>query len=112
MKPAKREFYRERLQAEREQLIHELERIRNSIPEEVHPLGEHETSPSEGVEADVSLAAHEGSRLRDVDAALQRFKTGTFGKCGHCGRAIAQERLQAVPSARHCASCETALHTI
>ena len=44
--------------------------------------------------------------LRDVDAALQRIKEGTFGKCQHCGHQIAEARLLAVPSACYCASCE------
>jgi len=103
--------YREQLLAERDQLVHEMDRIRESLPEEVHPAGEHETAPSEGVEADVSLATAEGAQLRAVEAALERMKAGTFGKCERCGRAIPKARLQAVPSALHCASCEKSLPT-
>ena len=106
MQTAKLERYRSRLLGERDQLIHEMDRIRDSLPEEVHPPGEHETAPSEGVEADVSLATSEGARLRDVDAALERIKAGTFGKCATCGREISEARLRAVPSALYCASCE------
>jgi len=106
MQSAKLEHYHSRLLAERDQLIHEMDRIRDSIPEEVHPPGEHETAPSEGLEADVSLATSESQRLRDIEAALERIKARTFGKCANCGREISEARLRAVPSALHCATCE------
>lgn len=110
MKSMKFEHYRELLLAERDQLIHEMDRIRESIPEEVRPTGEHEAlTPDEGVEADIFLAAAEGTRLRDVDAALERIKTGTYGKCERCGRTIPAARLQALPSSVHCVDCANSL---
>ena len=42
MELAKRDHYRERLLAERAQLVNEMNRISESIPEEVRPSGEHE----------------------------------------------------------------------
>jgi len=109
MKTGEFERYRERLLVEREHLVHEMDRIRESIPEEVRPLGEHEVAPGEGVEADVFLATTEETRLRNVDAALERIKAGTFGKCERCGRTIPAARLQALPSALHCVACENSL---
>ena len=49
--------------------------------------------------------------LRDVKAALERVADGTYGTCTRCGEPISAERLQAVPSAACCRSCQTALET-
>ena len=44
-------------------------------------------------------------RLADVDAALERRRTGSYGVCEVCGRPIPAERLAARPSARTCVAC-------
>ena len=62
-----------------------------------------------GNEADEDVARTvlltEGQILAEARAALGRLDAGTFGACERCGRAIARTRLDAVPSARHCARC-------
>ena len=45
------------------------------------------------------------ARLTDLDEALARLATGTYGLCEGCGRPIAPERLDARPSARTCITC-------
>jgi RNA polymerase-binding transcription factor DksA len=100
------ERYRSRLLGERSQLVAEMDRIRESIVEEVRPPGEHEIAPSEGIDTDVSLATGAGTRLRNIDAALDRIKEGVFGNCLKCGRRIAEARLDAVPEAMYCIDCE------
>ncbi len=44
--------------------------------------------------------------LKEVDAALERMKTGTFGTCETCGSPIGDERLDALPFARQCMNCK------
>ncbi|HEV3364823.1 MAG TPA: TraR/DksA C4-type zinc finger protein [Acidimicrobiia bacterium] len=44
--------------------------------------------------------------LAEVEAALRLFDEGTYGLCVACGAAIRFERLEAVPAARHCVSCQ------
>ena len=44
-------------------------------------------------------------RLADVDAALARAASGSYGRCADCGREIAAERLTARPHARTCIDC-------
>jgi len=41
-------------------------------------------------------------KLREVSAALDRIKGGSYGKCETDGEAIAEERLRANPAARTC----------
>lgn len=44
--------------------------------------------------------------LMDVDAALDRIKSGTYGLCEDCGEAIDRARLKARPWASRCLKCQ------
>ncbi|HUE04908.1 MAG TPA: TraR/DksA family transcriptional regulator [Bryobacteraceae bacterium] len=44
--------------------------------------------------------------LREVLAALQRIEHGTYGVCYECEEAISAKRLDAVPWAKFCVSCQ------
>src|ERR1044071_8048839 len=44
--------------------------------------------------------------LRDIDAALLRLRDGSYGTCMDCGIAITRKRLDAVPWARFCVTCQ------
>lgn len=45
-------------------------------------------------------------RIRAIDAALDLMDSGEYGTCAICGEAISAKRLDAVPWAVHCVSCE------
>jgi len=42
----------------------------------------------------------------DIDRALEKLEEGTYGTCDDCGRSIAPERLEALPWATRCVSCQ------
>jgi DnaK suppressor protein len=44
--------------------------------------------------------------LLAVNAALDRIDAGTFGECRDCGREIGAKRLEAIPWARYCITCQ------
>jgi|ERR1051325_5653203 DnaK suppressor protein len=44
--------------------------------------------------------------LREVEDALNRFGEGSYGTCGDCGLPISRKRLEAIPWARFCVSCQ------
>lgn len=50
----------------------------------------------------IRQARHHSSEL---EAALRRLDTATFGLCEGCGHHIPPERLQARPVARRCVGC-------
>lgn len=54
-----------------------------------------------------------GNDFRDqiqlIDAAIQRMSEGTYGICQRCGQPIAEERLEALPFAAYCISCQSFL---
>ena len=45
--------------------------------------------------------------LREISAALERIKDGSFGKCETCEGNIPKERLRAIAYARLCVKCQT-----
>jgi DnaK suppressor protein len=60
--------------------------------------------------ADREMAIHRlDSRTRtihDIRAALERIAEGTYGLCEDCEEPIAKRRLDAVPWARLCVTCQ------
>ena len=40
-----------------------------------------------------------------IKTSLFRIKKGTYGKCECCGKAIEEQRLEAMPTAASCISC-------
>ena len=53
-----------------------------------------------------SLSNTDRQMLQMVDEALFRMKHGKFGVCMECGEKMLPKRLEAVPWARHCISCQ------
>lgn len=41
-------------------------------------------------------------QLADIDVALDKISTGTYGTCDKCGNPISEARLVAMPAARFC----------
>lgn len=60
-------------------------------------------------EIDLSLEQATQSRLAEVEAALSRLQSGTYGRCEECGQPIEAARLQALPWTRYCLGCARAL---
>ena len=48
------------------------------------------------------LAASLSDQLADVERALHKFDSGTYGKCETCGEDIAEARIEAMPATRYC----------
>ncbi len=46
--------------------------------------------------------------LKEVEHALEKFDTDTYGVCEGCGKPIAEARLEARPEARLCIDCAAA----
>lgn len=45
------------------------------------------------------------TQLSELDEALVRFSTGTYGRCRDCGNPIPEERLIARPASATCVTC-------
>ena len=55
------------------------------------------------------LGERESQIVADIDQALLRIDEGTYGTCARCGKEIPERRLEAVPTARYDAECQSAI---
>ena len=59
-----------------------------------------------GRESSAQTRARDFRLLREVEAARNRMREGTFGICLNCEEKIAPKRLLAIPWATYCLSCQ------
>lgn len=57
----------------------------------------------------LSLVSEGTNTLLEIDQALARIETGTYGICEMSGRAIPRARLEAIPFARFTVECQSQL---
>jgi DnaK suppressor protein len=107
------EQFHSRLEISRKQLNAELTQLlQDGRPSaerrEGSPFGKREEEATESNELERRLAMERGikDQLADIDAALDKIKAGTYGKCESCGKKIEPARLEALPHARLCLSCK------
>ena len=55
------------------------------------------------------LGERSSQLVADIDQALLRMKEGSYGICARCGQPINERRLEALPTARYDAACQTAI---
>lgn len=57
------------------------------------------------------LGEHESRMVADIDQALLRIEEGTYGECARCGQPIDERRLEAMPTARYDAACQSVIES-
>jgi DnaK suppressor protein len=60
-------------------------------------------------DVDLLRFAADSDVLSEIRSALDRISDGTFGICKDCGGRIPAKRLEALPWARYCVSCQERL---
>lgn len=65
-------------------------------------------SASELFEMEKNLALEENEKImiNKINTALKSIEKGTYGKCKMCGKDISKDRLNVVPYAEYCISCQ------
>lgn len=58
-------------------------------------------------EIEFRLSERESQLVADIDQALLRLDEGSYGVCAQCGKDIPERRLDALPTARYDAECQT-----
>lgn len=61
---------------------------------------------SMNAEVNSRLAEFESQELRQIQAALNRMRVGSYGDCEVCGKRIPIARLNALPYASVCVECQ------
>lgn len=100
----------------KQKLLIERERVRESLRRNTqHTFAEVDDSTRDA--ADLASASHDRDvfyrlqeadvkRLRLIDAVLSRIDDDGYGKCEQCGEEISKARLEAIPWAVYCLSCQ------
>ncbi len=58
-------------------------------------------------ELDLVLSAQARAAATEIDRALAKIDSGTYGVCEQCGEQIPDARLQALPQAALCVACKS-----
>jgi DnaK suppressor protein len=58
-------------------------------------------------ELDLVLSAQARGAVVEIDRALAKIDSGTYGLCEQCGQQIPDARLQALPQAALCVACKS-----
>lgn len=98
----------QRLQAQLETLTERHDKLAKHVAHRDSPLPAdfaEQAVELENDEAMVRLLEHTQAELRETRAALERLADGTYGVCESCGEAIAEGRLEALPSSTLCVAC-------
>jgi DnaK suppressor protein len=87
----------------REEIVASLESRRSTTTDEVEdPEGS--SLAFEGAQT-TAMLQQTTRHVGEIEAALERVASGSYGTCVHCGARIASGRLGARPSSPHCIDC-------
>jgi DnaK suppressor protein len=105
---------RQRLEDERASLLADIESlvIDNQNQQDDYGVGNHLADDATEVftrERNLAVRGNAQELLAQVDAALQRLDQGTYGICARCDQEISTARLEALPSATLCITCQSAV---
>jgi len=103
---------RVRLEQERASLRSDIAALAadNQAPQDDAGIGNHLADDATDVfarERDMALRNNAQELLTQVDAALERMDAGNYGICARCGKAITPDRLEALPYAIYCITCQS-----
>lgn len=119
MNEDKLNYFREKLNEEREHIGHLIEGLydtgdlKDSLRDSTSELSSYDNHPADiasetfEIERNRALRANEIARLKAIDSALKKISDKSYGICEMCGGEIEEARLEAIPSAGLCIDCET-----
>jgi len=109
------ETLKQRLLEERERLQREITELDADLSEsledssEESPYDQHMAETAAVTldrEIDLTLEENARSTIAQIDRALLKIDSGTYGHCDKCGKEIGEERLSVAPFASLCIDCK------
>jgi DnaK suppressor protein len=110
-----RKALKKRLLEERERVSREIAELDADLSESLEdtsgesPYDQH-MAETAGVtldrEIDLTLQENARATLAQIDRALQKLETGSYGQCDKCGEPIGKGRLSIAPFATLCIDCK------
>ena len=103
------EYYKKKLEARREELLKTIARTseegRLADDDPTVDLAD-KAANSYTKEFLFGISNSDRNILNMIDAALKRIRENDYGTCANCQEELQQKRLEAVPWARHCVTCQ------
>lgn len=87
------------------QLQQRLGKIKQDLRQTPEPDSEERASSRENDEVLERLDESDREEIHQLQEAITRIETGTYGLCTSCRKNIAPERLAALPYASTCMAC-------
>lgn len=103
------EYYKKKLQAKREELLKIIARTEEEgRAADDDPTVDLADKAANSYTKEFLFTQTNNDRfiLQLVEDALKRVRENTFGMCVSCQEEVQQKRLEAVPWARHCITCQ------
>jgi len=109
MSPAQQDHFRAILNAWRDELTEELERMRSRMQDEVINCPDPTDRASQESEMALELRTRDRERklIIRIDKTLEQIDEGDYGYCEECGADIGLRRLEARPTAKQCIDCKS-----
>ena len=99
------DLLRQRLELKLEELTQRARKIEDDLRRRPNIDSEERATELENDPVLEELDVSTLQELNDIQAALGRIDAGTYGICTHCGEAIAERRLEALPYTATCVGC-------
>lgn len=120
MEKERMEYFKKKLKNERLRVLNLLDEIKqneliNTSFEVGNELSFYDNHPADSatelfeIEKGLALKGNEISIIKKIDDALKSIENNTYGKCKNCGKDIIEERLEFIPYAENCVSCQKTL---
>lgn len=104
-----REQFRKQLLEKKFGIIHKLSKVIDESKEMESNVAQDAVDKAETSytkEFLLSLSDADREQLVQIDEALRRLEHDEFGLCQQCGKEISRKRLEAIPWAQYCISCQ------
>ena len=104
MNAQQQEYFRQKLQTWREELVEESRETISHLQHEVRDVGDEVERATRETENSLELRTRDRYRklIRKIDKALTRLDEGEYGYCEETGEEIGLDRLEARPIATLC----------
>lgn len=106
------EKFRQKLMKMRQEIIQTVQRKQTQeLPEK--EVGDEADAATSNQERELLFELSDNERivLDAIEAALRKIEHSKYGHCESCMKKIARERLEVMPYARYCVSCQTRFET-
>ncbi len=108
MDESKLPIFKSKLQEIRSSLVGDVEKVIQSSKKDMSAPAPDITdgaAQAYNLQLMLELGEQDWQRLKKVEDALNKIKTGNYGICSECEQPIPEARLEVVPFAEYCVTC-------